>query len=207
MNFAISLFFNIYKIIIKENPVLTVLFTVIFILILYMYYSYYKIKNNCCIHHYIIKEQMRIAEEHLDEIENSMLVLYLKLSNELNINNACIDNIDTKRFVLFNSHLKNRTTNSIRTFFRENHLTIMTDKEFEAHIKERAKLIIRKLTSFFNEWYISDGLPTTTEFYGAFVKEELSKAANGIEHIFRKGRIVSHNFKNRKYKNEYFRTK
>lgn len=208
MELLTSLAIELYKATLKTYPGLTIVLSIIFFLLAGIYYFIFKIvpiRARVFIAPYIIKEQMDSADEFLDEIENDMLTMYLRLRKEAqNCGHGILD-IETKRFQALLKIMQHRTKSLVRYFFRENHLTEMTEAEFQIHISERADLILRRLREVYNQWYICGEIPTAELVYETFLTEYRHKMRSKLMDIFRDGRIIARNFQDRKYVSKYFK--
>ena len=72
----------LYKATLDRYPGMTILLSLLFILIGGIYYFVFRVlPHRTCmlLAPFIVKEQMDIADEYLDEIENDMLSIYLKM--------------------------------------------------------------------------------------------------------------------------------
>jgi hypothetical protein len=151
-----------------------------------------------------MKEQMKKAEERLGEIEDDLLTFYLSLKHK-STNEKINNGRESRRFYFFNYYLKDKTLNLIRRFFRENHISLMDEKEFEMHIDERAELIIRKITAYYHEWNISEDSPDAAEFYTSFMQSELERYKARLKTILREGRTIAKQFQNKKFIKSFFK--
>lgn len=203
-----SLLTILYKTTLDKYPGTTILMSLIFILIGGIYYFVFRMlpQRHCLLlAPYIIKEQMDGADEYLDEMENEMLSIYLKLRKEAK--NGCTSGLimdeETKRFQVLSKFLLYKTKALIRYFFRENHLAEMSEAEFNTHISDRAELIMRRLRELYNMWYIPGDSPTAEEFYDTFLTDYKHKMKNKLMDLFREGRIVSQKFQDKKFKRKF----
>ena len=197
-----------YKTTLEKYPGMTILLTLIFALIGGIYFFVFRMlpQRNCLLlAPYIIKEQMDGADEYLEEMENEMLSIYLRMRK--NAKNGCTSGLimdeETKRFQVLSKFLLYKTKALIRYFFRENHLAEMTEAEFNTHVSDRADLILRRLRELYNMWYISGDSPTAEEFYDVFLIDYKHKMKNKITDLFREGRIISQKFQDKKFKKKF----
>lgn len=205
MNYMLSLFINLFKLLANQSVTLMVLLSIIMIAISFLYYYvFFKMKNNKYIEHYLLKEQMKKTEFILNEIENDIKNFYMDLSKKLNSEKDLIDK-EVIRFILFNKFINFRTKSLIREAFDENHLTTKKDIEFEVYIKERTKSITTQIFILFDKWYISGGRPTKLEFIETFSETELNSLTATIMQILREGKIISSQFEDKKYLKKYFK--
>jgi len=207
MELIASLAFELYKATLQTYPILTIILSIIFILIAVIYYFIFQIhpgRTRIFLASFIVKEQMDTADEFLDEIENDMLSLYLRLRKESGTTCGLLD-VETKRFQALLKILSHKTKSLLRYFFRENHLTEMTETEFQIHVTERADLILRRIREAYNQWYMCGEIPSAEEVYDMFLVEYKYKMRNKLMDIFRDGRIIARNFQDRKYLNKYFK--
>lgn len=202
MELIAALAIEFYKATLKEYPGVSIAFSIIFILLGGVYYFIFKVypaRSRVYLAAYIVKEQMDCADEFLDEIENDLLSLYLRLRKEARPDCGVLLDIETKRFQALMKILLHKTKSLVRYFFRENHLTDMTEVEFQTHISDRADLIFRRLREMYNQWYISGEIPTAEEFYDAFNTEYRHRMKTKLMDMFREGRIIARKFQDRKY--------
>ena len=205
-----SLLVLLYKTTLEKYPGLTIILSLMFLLIGGVYYFiFYKLPQKNCyfLAPFIVKEQMDGADEYLDEIENDMLSIYLKMRKEAKqgCTAGLIMDEETKRFQVLSKFLLYKMKGLIRYFFRENHLAEMSEADFNRHIIDRADLIMRRLREMYNMWYISGDSPTAEEFYETFLSDYKLKMKNKLQDIFREGREVSKKFQDKKFKKKYFK--
>lgn len=208
MEFIIALALELYKATLQTYPAMTILLSIIFAMLGGVYYFIFKIhpgRTRIFLASFIVKEQMDTADEFLDEIENDMLSMYLRLRKESGVTCGALLDIETKRFQALLKILLHRTKSLVRYFFRENHLTEMTETEFQTHVAERADLILRRLRETYNQWYICGEIPSAEEVYDAFLSEYKHKMRNKLMDIFRDGRIIARNFQDKKFIVKYFK--
>ena len=208
MELIAVLVLEFYKATLKTYPAVSIAFSIIFILLGGVYYFIFKIypaRSRVFLASYIVKEQMDSADEFLDEIENDLLSLYLRLRKEARPDCGVLLDIETKRFQALMKILLYRAKSLIRYFFRENHLTEMTETEFQTHVAERADLILRRLRETYNQWYICGEIPSAEEVYDAFLSEYKHKMRNKLMDIFRDGRIIARYFQDKKFIGKYFK--
>jgi len=209
MELIVALALELYKATLKTYPGLTIVLSVLFMMIAGIYYFMFRVipaRTKIFMTPYIIKEQMDTADEYLDEIENDMLSMYLRLRKEAK---GCTTGLlldqETKRFQVMAKLIMYKTKNLIRYFFRENHLTEMSTAEFNTHISDRADLIMRRLREMYNMWYICGEMPTAESFYDVFLNDYKHRMKNKLMDIFREGRDISQNFKDKKFARKYFK--
>ena len=203
-----SLLVLLYKTTLDKYPGTTILMSLIFLLLGGIYYFVFRTlpQRHCLLlAPYIIKEQMDGADEYLEEMENEMLSIYLKMRKDAK--NGCTSGLimdeETKRFQVLSKFLLYKMKALIRYFFRENHLADMTEAEFNVHISDRADLIMRRLRELYNMWYISGDSPTAEEFYDTFLTDYKHKMKNKLMDLFREGRIVAQKFQDKKFKKKF----
>lgn len=210
LEFIDSLLVLLYKTTLDKYPGMTIIISLIFLLIGGIYYFIFcKLpgRTHLLLTPFIVKEQMDGADEYLDEIENDMLSIYLKMRKDAKqgCTTGLIMDEETKRFQVLSKFLLYKMKGLIRYFFRENHLAEMSEVEFNRHISDRADLIMRRLREMYNMWYISGDSPTAEEFYETFLSDYKLKMKNKLQDIFREGREISKQFQNKKFKKKYFK--
>lgn len=210
LEFIGSLLVLLYKTTLDKYPGMTIIISLIFLLIGGIYYFIFcKLpgRTHLLLTPFIVKEQMDSADEYLDEIENDMLSIYLRMRKDAKqgCTAGLIMDEETKRFQVLSKFLLYKMKSLIRNFFRENHLAEMSEVEFNRHISDRADLIMRRLREMYNMWYISGDSPTAEEFYETFLSDYKLKMKNKLQDIFREGREISKQFQNKKFKKKYFK--
>lgn len=208
MELIAALAIEFYKATLKEYPGVSIAFSIIFILLGGIYYFIFKIypsRSRVFLASYIVKEQMDAADEFLEEIENDLLSMYLKLRKLADPQCGVLLDIETKRFQALLKILSHKTKSLTRYFFRENHLIEMTEVEFQTHISERADLIFRRLREMYNQWYMCGEIPTAEQFYDAFLNEYKHRMKTKLMDMFREGRIVAKKFEDKTYARKYFK--
>ena len=208
MELIAALAVEFYKATLKEYPAVSIVFSIIFILLGGVYYFIFKVypaRYRVYLAGYIVKEQMDCADEFLDEIENDLLSMYLKLRKLADPQCGVLLDIETKRFQALLKILAHKTKSLTRYFFRENHLLDMSEVEFQTHISERADLIFRRLREMYNQWYMCGEIPTAEQFYDAFINEYRHKMKTKLMDMFREGRIVATKFQDKDYTAKYFK--
>ena len=204
-----SLLVILYKTTLEKYPGLTVIMSLVFLLIGGIYYFVFcklPLRSPMFFAPFIVKEQMDNADEFLEEIENDMLSIYLRMRKDGR--GGCTAGLilddETRRFQVLSKFLIYKMKGLIRYFFRENHLAEMTEAEFNRHISDRSDLIMRRLRELYNMWYISGESPTAEEFYETFLSDYKHKMKNKLMEMFREGREVSQKFQDKKFKRKYF---
>jgi hypothetical protein len=208
MEFLIPFALEFYRVTLKTYPGLTLLISILFLLVGGIYYFMLKIfptKAKIFMAPFIVKEQMDNADEYLEEIENDMLSIYLKLRKEAKgCNRGLLLDPETKRFQVMSKLIVFRAKNLIRYFFRENHLLEMDEHEFKEHVSDRADLIMRRLRELYNMWYICGEIPSAEEFYDVFLNDYRHKMRVKLMDMFRDGRFIAARFADKKYVKKYF---
>lgn len=200
----------LYKATLDKYPGLTVIMSLLFLLIGGIYYFVFcklPLRSPMFFAPYIVKEQMDNADEFLEEIENDMLSIYLKMRKDAKdgYTAGLILDDETRRFQVLSKFLIYKMKSLIRYFFRENHLAEMSEAEFNRHISDRSDLIMRRLRELYNMWYISGESPTVEEFYDTFLTDYRHKMKNKLMEMFRVSREISQKFQDKKFKKKYFR--
>lgn len=199
----------LYKTTLEKYPGLTVVISLLFLLLGGLYYFVFcklPLRSPLLFAPYIVKEQMDNADEFLEEIENDMLSIYLKMRKDAKAgcSTGLIFDDETRRFQVLSKFLGYKMKSLIRYFFRENHLAEMPETEFNRHISERSDLIMRRLRETYNMWYISGDSPTSEEFYDVFLTDYRHKMKNKLQEMFREGREISKKFQDKKFKKKFF---
>lgn len=210
LEFIGSLIVMLYQTTLDKYPGMTIIISLLFLLIGGMYYFIFcKLPDRTylMLTPFVVKEQMDSADEYLDEIENDMLSIYLRMRKDAK--NGCTTGLimdeETKRFQVLSKFLLHKTKSLVRYFFRENHLAEMSEADFNRHISDRADLIMRRLREMYNMWYISGDSPTAEEFYETFLTDYKLRMKNKLQELFREGREISKQFQDKKFKKKYFK--
>lgn len=210
IEFIGSLIVMLYQTTLDKYPGMTIIISLLFLLIGGMYYFIFcKLPDRTylMLTPFVVKEQMDSADEYLDEIENDMLSIYLRMRKDAK--NGCMTGLimdeETKRFQVLSKFLLHKTKSLIRYFFRENHLAEMSEADFNRHISDRADLIMRRLRELYNMWYISGDSPTAEEFYETFLTDYKLRMKNKLQELFREGREIAKQFQDKKFKKKYFK--
>jgi hypothetical protein len=208
IEFIGSLIVMLYQTTLDKYPGMTIIISLLFLLIGGMYYFIFcKLPDRTylMLTPFVVKEQMDSADEYLDEIENDMLSIYLRMRKDAK--NGCTTGLimdeETKRFQVLSKFLLHKTKSLIRYFFRENHLAEMSEADFNRHISDRADLIMRRLREMYNMWYISGESPTAEEFYETFLTDYKLRMKNKLQELFREGREIAKQFQDKKFKKKY----
>lgn len=208
IEFIGSLIVMLYQTTLDKYPGMTIIISLLFLLIGGMYYFIFcKLPDRTylMLTPFVVKEQMDSADEYLDEIENDMLSIYLRMRKDAK--NGCTTGLimdeETKRFQVLSKFLLHKTKSLIRYFFRENHLAEMSEADFNRHISDRADLIMRRLRELYNMWYISGDSPTAEEFYETFLTDYKLRMKNKLQELFREGREIAKQFQDKKFKKKY----
>ncbi len=142
--------------------------------------------------HEIIKHQMDKADEAETNAESIFMANFLTMRKaEKGVSKEDLMNDgEVHRFRLILKRVLHRTKKRIRYFFRENHLSEMTPREFSAHAQARAKLIMNEVTSAFDDEYWGGTQPTRIELYEA--QQKLVPAFESIIiGLFNEGRNIA----------------
>jgi hypothetical protein len=208
IEFIGSLIVMLYQTTLDKYPGMTIIISLLFLLIGGMYYFIFcKLPDRTylMLTPFVVKEQMDSADEYLDEIENDMLSIYLRMRKDAK--NGCTTGLimdeETKRFQVLSKFLLHKTKSLVRYFFRENHLAEMSEADFNRHISDRADLIMRRLREMYNMWYISGESPTAEEFYETFLTDYKLRMKNKLQELFREGREIAKQFQDKKFKKKY----
>ena len=122
--------------------------------------------------HEVIKHQMAKADEAEINAEAIFMANFLslrKLEDGVSKEDLMSDG-EVHRFRLVLKRVLGHPKKRIRFFFRENHLSDMTDREFDAHAKDRSQLIINEVTADFDIETWTGSQPTRIEQFASHKK-------------------------------------
>lgn len=201
-----DIFIGLFEVMFKTAPLETALFAIVFLILFYLLFANGKITHlkHVAIDHFIVKEEMQVAEQRGGEIEEDVLSLYLRLKKEATgTKRGLIDNDDVRNFRLLLKYIKKKALRDLHHSFVENHLA--ERENYEMWIDKRADEILAHMREILNTWYGDKDAPDLETFFDKYVVEKRPLVKEGIKMILREAREITLNFNSRKYVNKYIK--
>lgn len=143
----------------------------------------------------LIEQQMQKAEEHIQEVRTKALNIYLTKRKEiLGTKRGLYKDRDYHHYSAILFQAEEKVKDDIRNFFHKNHLAEMSDIEFESHARERANLLVGRMSEYLDQFYYADSEPDTVALYDLNHEKLLPDVLMGITASFRNARRLAIEF-------------
>lgn len=140
----------------------------------------------------LVRDQMNYAEERVDAVGSIMLPVFLTELRKVKggERDGLVTTHEAVDYRNCLAILKERLLTVARVMFRENHLAEKSEAEFDAYMKVKVQIFVRKKTSVLNEIFPPGTDPSREDVYEANREVERDLAAE-IEAMIREGRRIA----------------
>ena len=143
----------------------------------------------------LVRLQMEYAETAMDDIKSEAYSHYLKIRKEkLGGKELLSHDRDAHHYKSTLYQVSDSTKDLVRYFFRQNHLSEMSDAEFKIHVAKRTDKIVTRLTDDLSLLYYPNSDPDRIELYDYNLLHVIPSVRLAVEDVFEEGRKLAIQF-------------